>query len=154
MTVFTNVVLQTDVTDGETFTWKPRGSLEDFPTRFANMTGEEALGQASLYKWNYIGISQPDAPEFSNDDATGPDWQQFSWSDPFTLQPQIVEQFLTAQNEKGHREEYNSWRLGVGIGVGIGVPVLMAAAAFLAYRLRRTVENMPLNKKYEHRMSG
>jgi hypothetical protein len=91
------------------------------------MSEIEALGYASTSRWNYIGISQPDKKIAGGGFVA-------DYSTPFSLQPDLAETFLKTQFTKGHREEYENWKIKVGVAVGVGVPILLVAFWALGYK--------------------
>lgn len=122
---------------GNSYAWSPSDVLKnDFPNKYLDMTGEEAMGPIGLYYWNFLSISQPDS---ENDTETR--------SDAFTMQCGMVEDFMASEKKLGHEEEFRKWRLGVGIGVGVGVPVLLAAAYVMGRRSGRKKGRKEHNEK-------
>lgn len=89
-----------------------------------------------------LSIYQPESPKYKqlqDDWNTEPDDPQLlDFTDDFILSQyngeyEMAERYLTAQYDRGRRQELEKWRLGVGIGVGLGVPILTAIAVFVGY---------------------
>lgn len=71
---------------------------------------------------NAIWIDQPEA---ARPNGNGPG----DHSNQFIVASHWTREFLEAQKDVGHDEEYKKWRLGIGIGVGLGAPILTAGTA-------------------------
>ncbi|KAI0379651.1 hypothetical protein F5Y04DRAFT_282739 [Hypomontagnella monticulosa] len=98
---------------------------------------------------NVITISQPWPEDESQ--SLNPKVNQFmDTSDRFIIGLDLMERFLTAQNDIGHRDEYNRWKVGVGIGVGVGVPFLITVMALIIWEIAKRAAREP-SRRYKHR---
>ncbi|KAI0459611.1 hypothetical protein F5B21DRAFT_499291 [Xylaria acuta] len=113
-----SVVWETNTTASE-YIFNPGKILTSFPTPQApNMSPEIAWFNASQYSGNILIISQPEAVELGNHVPV-------VLSQQFTVQSDVIEDYLQTQIEIGRQTEYNKWKLGVSIGLGIGIPFLV-----------------------------
>ncbi|KAJ2989295.1 hypothetical protein NUW58_g3541 [Xylaria curta] len=122
------VVWETNTTALE-YIFNPGKVLDSFPTPQApRMTREEAWYNASQYRGNVLIISQPEAVGMGDNFP-------LALSQQFTVQSDVVEDYIQTQIDISRQTEYNKWRLGVSIGLGIGLPSLVVAAALTAQAL-------------------
>lgn len=82
---------------------------------------ESAWFNASHFSENMLIVSQPEAV------GLGDEFPK-TLTQPFNVQPKIVENYIQAQVDISRQTEYNKWRLGVSIGLGMGIPFLIVAA--------------------------
>ncbi|KAI1124431.1 hypothetical protein F5Y10DRAFT_280194 [Nemania abortiva] len=115
-----SIVWETNTTESE-YIFNPGEVLGSFPTPLApNMTRENAWFNASQYTKNMLILSQPGAV------LAGKDFPMTT-SQPFTVQPIIIKDYIQTQIDITRKTEYNKWKLGLGIGLGIGIPFLVIA---------------------------
>jgi hypothetical protein len=109
-----------------------------FPNNHTDMTGIQALFYAGAF-YSLFSISQPENPDYSEDDVY--------WSDTFYITSSPSREFLQAENDRGHAEEKQKWRLGVGVGVGVGVPVLLALLIWQMCRMRQKSKGIRMTSR-------
>nr|UMZ45381.1 hypothetical protein [Paramyrothecium roridum] len=107
---------------GKPVTFNPGNIIQSLPS--SENHDYEAIRSVA----NSIDISQPDIAS-REDYPELPGNAPSDMSDQFIVGNDWVEDFLSAQEAIGHRDEQNKWKLGVGIGVGVGVPILMTLTA-------------------------
>lgn len=108
-----------------------------------NVTVAEAWYRASFFAGSVLSIAQPDLADKDGNFPTDTSRQ-------FYVLNGNTEAYFTAQNEIGHRDEYNKWKLSVGISVGLGVPILMALTAFGTWvfmKKRFGTQGLPVTKR-------
>ncbi|KAI8944143.1 hypothetical protein F4801DRAFT_595172 [Xylaria longipes] len=112
------IVWETNTTASE-YIFNPGKILASFPTPQApSVSPEIAWFNASQYSDNVLIISQPEAVGTGNDFPV-------ALSQQFTVQSDVIEDYIQTQIEISRQTEYNMWRLGVSIGLGIGIPFLV-----------------------------
>ncbi|KAI1389877.1 uncharacterized protein F4822DRAFT_428218 [Hypoxylon trugodes] len=143
-----NNTWEMNTTDSQV-TFNPYEILTSFPLSSApNLSVAEAEYFAKRDMGNVITISQPDVKIDERSPASAANIP-FDATSQFIIATDQVERFLKAQNEIGHRDEYNKWKLGVGVGVGLGVPVLIivtALSTWVVSRKRTAKSSEPSNK--------
>ncbi|KAI0442327.1 hypothetical protein F4803DRAFT_551202 [Xylaria telfairii] len=113
-----SVVWETNTTAPE-YTFDPGKILASFPTPQApTMSPELAWFNASHYSGNVLILSQPMAVR------TGDDFP-VALSQQFTVQSDVIDDYIQTQIEISRQTEYNKWKMAVGIGLGIGIPFLV-----------------------------
>ncbi|KAI1186313.1 hypothetical protein F5B17DRAFT_441174 [Nemania serpens] len=136
------IVWETDTTESE-YIFNPGEILASFPTTLApNMTSEHAWFNASQYSKNVLIVSQPDAVLNMDNNNSLP----MAISRQFTVQPNIIRDYVEAQIELARQTEYNKWRLGVGIGLGMGIPFLVAATTLGVLAMSKAQKRMQMNE--------
>ncbi|KAI0398922.1 hypothetical protein F4802DRAFT_591597 [Xylaria palmicola] len=115
-----SVVWETNTT-ASGYIFNPGRLLQSFPTPQApNLTREMAWFNASQYNGSMLIISQPEAVGMGENFP-------IALSQHFTVQPDIVGDYIKTQIGISRQTEFNKWRLGVSIGLGIGIPFLAVA---------------------------
>jgi hypothetical protein len=110
------------------FVWRPAQVLNEFPTNHApNISRLEALAYGGMYKWGYLAISQPS--KFADDRET-----VIGLSYPFVLYSETIDAFIGSQYERGYRDDYHRWKLGVALGLGLGGPLVVMVFWVVGYQ--------------------
>ncbi|KAI0469624.1 hypothetical protein F4859DRAFT_516116 [Xylaria cf. heliscus] len=101
------------------YIFNPGKILASFPTPQApKMSPEIAWFNASQYSGNILIVSQPEVV------GTGNNFPM-ALSQQFTVQSDVIRDYIQTQIEISRQTECNKWRLGVSIGLGIGIPFLV-----------------------------
>ncbi|KAI0097367.1 hypothetical protein GGR51DRAFT_578172 [Nemania sp. FL0031] len=142
-----SIVWETNTTDSE-YIFNPGKILGSFPTPLApNMTQENAWFNASQYTGNMLIISQPGAVHAGKEFP-------MTTSQPFTVQPVIIKDYIQTQIEIARKTESNKWKLGMGIGLGIGIPFLIVATTIGTLVMSRMQKGKQMNENTDEAPRG